>query len=69
MINLLKGVFAALFVSMPFVLIGVWIAMLVGWVLNIVDIFGMGLSVMSPELILRLVGIVLVPLGGVMGYL
>lgn len=40
----------------------------IGWVMNILDLVGMELDVVTIELILRVIGIVVVPLGAIMGY-
>ena len=45
----------------------VYIAALVGWVLNLVKLFGLSTDDLG-ELILRIVGIFLAPIGAVAGY-
>jgi len=48
-----------------------WIAMAVGWVMNIVKLFGLQGSTFNDvgvEMIIRIAGIPLVPLGGIFGY-
>jgi len=40
---------------------------LVGWVMNIFDLVGTQLDVITIELVLRIVGIFVVPLGAIMG--
>jgi len=45
------------------------LANIIGWIMNIVDLFGFSLSDgMTLELGLRLFGIFVVPLGAIMGY-
>lgn len=52
--------------------LGLLIACLIGWVLNIVDIVGMATAAEVVTnytlLIVRIVGIFVFPLGGIMGY-
>jgi len=45
------------------------IAGVIGWILNIVTLIHLSLNPMTTEIILRFIGIPLVPLGMVMGYL
>lgn len=40
---------------------------LVGWIINIVDIFHSNFSNITGELVLRVVGIFIAPLGSIMG--
>ena len=52
------------------VILVVWVAAIVGWVSNIVKIFGLDFSSdVTTEVVLRIVGVVMAPLGVVMGYL
>jgi hypothetical protein len=46
----------------------VWIAFLIGWIINICKFCGCDFSHFNPELVVRGVGIIMVPLGGVMGF-
>lgn len=43
-------------------------AVLIGWVLNLIDLIGMIGQEISTEFILRIVGVPIVPLGSIMGY-
>lgn len=48
----------------------VWLLMVIGWVLNIMKLVTSDFSgPVSTEVILRIVGIIVAPLGGIMGYL
>jgi len=49
--------------------IGVWIAAIVGWVMNIVTLYHMSFATITGELVLRCVGIFVAPIGSVMGFL
>lgn len=49
--------------------IGVWIAAIVGWVMNIVTLYHMSFANITGELVLRCVGIFVAPIGSVMGFL
>jgi len=52
-----------------FIVIGLWILAVVGWVLNIVAIFHSGpMAEWSGVTIVRVVGIFVAPLGAVMGW-
>ena len=46
----------------------VWVAAVVGWIMNIVTIAGSSFDVLSGILVLRIVGIFVAPLGAVLGY-
>ena len=46
----------------------VWVAAVVGWIMNIVAIAGSSFDVLSGMLVLRIVGIFVAPLGAVLGY-
>ncbi len=48
---------------------GVVIAIVWGWIANIVEIFGMDFDPITGELVLRVAGIFVAPLGVVMGYI
>lgn len=41
----------------------------VGWWMNIIIVFGMGKGVQSVEGIARVIGFIIAPLGGFMGYM
>lgn len=52
------------------VLILVWSVSVVGWVLNIIKVFGMlPMPEVTTEFVARIVGVFITPLGAVMGYL
>ena len=55
----------------PFFMIAIWIAAVVGWVLNIIKLVGMDFDPnnISMMLVLRFIGILAAPLGAVLGYL
>lgn len=57
--------------AMPFlgVIFLVWIAGFIGWVLNIISIFGGSFDPMTGVMILRIVGVFVPVIGSVMGYL
>lgn len=52
-----------------FIVIGLWIAAIVGWVMNIITIAHANFSDLTGILILRIVGIFVAPLGAVLGYI
>ena len=54
--------------TMVFVWAAVVVGLLAGWVMNIFDLLGMTLQGNEPEVIIRAVGIIVVPLGGVAGW-
>lgn len=45
-----------------------WIAVVVGWVMNIVDLFYQSFEPLTAVAVLRVVGIFILPLGAVMGF-
>lgn len=49
--------------------IGIWIAAIVGWILNIVALYHMPFNPITGELAVRVIGVFLGPLGAVMGYI
>jgi uncharacterized membrane protein len=49
--------------------IGIWIAAIVGWVMNLVTLYHMSFATITGELVLRCVGIFVAPIGSVMGFL
>ena len=58
------------------VIFGIWgayalvaIAALVGWVMNIIQLFGMTADFSNVKFLFKLVGVVFPPLGAVLGYL
>jgi hypothetical protein len=52
-----------------FLYIGLVIASLTGWIWNIVKLYDLGLDPLTGEVVIRVVGIFVAPLGVVMGYL
>ena len=48
---------------------GIWLAGIVGWVMNIVTIAQSSFDPITGMLVLRCIGVVLAPLGAVLGYL
>lgn len=52
-----------------FLYIGLVIASLPGWIWNIVKLYDLGLDPLTGEVVIRVVGIFVAPLGVVMGYL
>lgn len=42
---------------------------IVGWVMNIIEIFNSNFSAIDGELVLRVVGVFVAPIGAVMGYI
>lgn len=55
------------------IIIFVWLVLaivsIVGWVSNIVKLYDLGLDPLTGEIVLRVAGIFVAPLGVVMGYL
>lgn len=51
----------------PLLVIGLWITLIVGWVLNIIAIANADFSVFTGVLILRVIGVFVAPLGSIMG--
>jgi len=49
-------------------IIGLYIAAVVGWVMNLVSLYHMSFTTLTGEMALRLVGIFLVPIGVFMGF-
>lgn len=48
----------------------VWTCLLIGWVINLFKLIGMRhTDTITTDLILRIIGIPLVPIGGIMGWL
>ena len=54
--------------SAGLILIVVWLVLVVGWIMNIVEIVATIADPITGMFILRCVGIVVAPLGGVLGY-
>lgn len=56
-------------VEMIWVVYGsLFVAGVIGWVLNIIDIVGSDFSAVDGILILRIIGVIVAPLGAVLGY-
>lgn len=58
-----------LIVSTGIVGIAVGLALAIGWVVNIIKLFGIVNDPLTALTLLRAVGVVVAPLGGVLGYL
>jgi hypothetical protein len=43
------------------------IVLIVGWIMNVIDLIGMPINPITMEIILRLLGLIFVPLGSFMG--
>ena len=59
--NIIKTIFTSS-------IIGLAIAVIIGWVLNIVHLIGLEAFTMSGENIIRIIGIFLSPIGAIMGW-
>ena len=46
----------------------VWVAAVIGWIMNIVTVAGSSFDVITGILVLRVIGIFVAPLGAVLGY-
>ena len=57
------------FTMIQLMIVGIWLAVVGGWIANIVKLIGLSFDPLTLELILRLVGIFVFPLGAVMGFL
>jgi hypothetical protein len=51
------------------VIIGLWIALITGWVMNIITIANSSFTPLEGFLVLRVVGIFVAPLGAVLGWI
>jgi hypothetical protein len=49
--------------------IGLWVAAVIGWVMNIVTLYHMSFATMTGELVVRVIGIFVAPIGAIMGYI
>lgn len=57
-------------ISFAFVVyILVWITAIIGWILNIIKFVGMDFTHVEPMLVLRGIGIIMAPLGAVLGFM
>lgn len=48
-------------------IVSLWITGIIGWIINIVELCGMTFTGHETEFVIRAVGIVIAPLGAVMG--
>jgi hypothetical protein len=51
------------------VIVGVWVAALGGWIANVVKLVGSDFTQFSGMEIARIIGVIVAPLGAVLGYL
>jgi hypothetical protein len=51
------------------IIISIWLAGVIGWILNIVTLAQSSFDVLTGMLVLRVVGIFVAPLGAVLGYI
>ena len=59
---------ATLFASTGFLYVVFWVGVVVGWVMNVMYLIRLeSLTPLTGELAMRLIGIFIVPLGGIMG--
>lgn len=49
--------------------VALWVGMAIGWIWNIVKLFGHGFGGFDPEFVVRLVGVFLAPIGGIVGWM
>lgn len=49
-------------------MLGLFIAAVVGWIMNIITIFHMASLTISGELLIRIIGIFIAPIGAILGY-
>jgi hypothetical protein len=54
-------------ISLSLFAIAVWIAAIVGWIANIVVLYGASFDPLTGPVILRIVGIFVAPLGSILG--
>lgn len=66
-VAVLSGIFGSIFGMLVILYYGAILALVLGWCANIYKLV-FGSYEVTTEFVLRLVGIVLVPLGGVMGW-
>lgn len=65
----LTSLFTSMGVFGAFSIVILWIGLVIGWIMNIVKLFGLSFDTFSPELVIRIVGVVLAPIGGVVGWM
>lgn len=51
-----------------FAIIAIWLAAIWGWVLNILTIFESSFTPLTGQLVLRVIGVFVAPLGSILGY-
>lgn len=49
--------------------VSLWIGIVIGWILNVIQILGMLDTTATGLLVMKAVGVILVPLGGILGWL
>lgn len=54
--------------AIPFAMFAFWIAVIVGWIINIVQLFSTSFEPLTAVAVLRVVGVFVPPLGAIMGY-
>lgn len=52
-----------------FTIVAIWLAGILGWVLNLVTIFDSSFSPITGPLVLRIIGVFIAPIGAVLGYI
>lgn len=52
----------------PFAIVAFWLSVVIGWVINIVELFSQSFDPLTAVAVLRVVGIFIPPLGAIMGY-
>jgi hypothetical protein len=49
-------------------IIGIWVASIVGWIMNICKLCGCSFEHFNAEVVVRGIGVFMAPLGAIMGY-
>jgi hypothetical protein len=49
--------------------IGLWVAAVIGWIMNIFTLYHMSFETITGELIVRIIGIFVAPVGAILGYI
>ena len=57
------------FTSPGLIFVFIWVALAVGWIMNIVEVVQTVSDPVTGMFVLRCIGIIAAPLGGVLGYL
>lgn len=52
----------------PFAALAFWLAVVVGWIINLVALFSTSFDPLTAVAVLRVVGFFIPPLGAIMGY-